>query len=63
MVKRKQEMPDVHQPDLWVAWGAAEKVGVPLLYCHPIQPLPRATHQEIAAPLLASASENLEDMF
>lgn len=31
MVKRKQEMPDVHQPDLWVAGGAAEKVGVPLL--------------------------------
>lgn len=31
MVKRKQEMPDVHQPDLWVAGAAAEKVGVPLL--------------------------------
>lgn len=31
MVKRKQEMPDVHQSDLWVLGGAAEKVGVPLL--------------------------------
>lgn len=30
---------------------------------HPIQPLPRVSHQEIAAPLLASALENPEDIF